>query len=200
MHHLRIFFSSFLFCLFRCWERKGQPSLHVRVEHGMWLFLKLAPSLLWVVAKGPTGTLTMLMPWSETSAFSSQSAVKLGHCQHARQGNLCVQGPEVYLFEGLGSWLAIGPPSNPQSIYLAFCGHENPTFYDIFFYVCIPRISPYLTSPHMFSAFIYMCLDTQSCLILFNPIDCSPPGSSVHGILQVSILERIVISYSRGSS
>ena len=33
---------------------------------------------------------------------------------------------------------------------------------------------------------------------LCNPIDCSPPGSSVHGILQVTILERVAISLSRG--
>ena len=31
-------------------------------------------------------------------------------------------------------------------------------------------------------------------------MDCSPPGSSVHGILQAAILEWVVISLSRGSS
>ena len=31
-------------------------------------------------------------------------------------------------------------------------------------------------------------LVTQSCLILCNPMDCSPPGSSVQGILQATIL------------
>ena len=40
----------------------------------------------------------------------------------------------------------------------------------------------------------------QSCLILFDPLDCSPPGSSVQGIFQARILERVAISYSRGSS
>ena len=40
---------------------------------------------------------------------------------------------------------------------------------------------------------------TQSCPTLCNPVDCSPPGSSVHGILQVRILEWIGISYPRGS-
>ena len=40
----------------------------------------------------------------------------------------------------------------------------------------------------------------QSCPTLCNPIDCSPPGSSVHGILQARILERVTISSSRGSS
>ena len=40
----------------------------------------------------------------------------------------------------------------------------------------------------------------QSCLTLFDPMDCSPPGSSVHGILQVRRLEWVAISFSRGSS
>ena len=35
---------------------------------------------------------------------------------------------------------------------------------------------------------------------LWNPADCSPPGSSVHGILQARILESVVLSFSRGSS
>ena len=44
------------------------------------------------------------------------------------------------------------------------------------------------------------CVCAQSCLTLCNPMDCSPPGSSVHGILQARILERVAISSSRGSS
>ena len=40
----------------------------------------------------------------------------------------------------------------------------------------------------------------QSCLILCNPMDCSPPGSSVHGILQAKILDWVAISSSWGSS
>ena len=43
-------------------------------------------------------------------------------------------------------------------------------------------------------------LVTQSCLTLCNPMDCSPPGSSVHGILWARILEWVAISFSRGSS
>ena len=34
----------------------------------------------------------------------------------------------------------------------------------------------------------------------FNPIDCSPPGSSVHGILQTRILERVAMPFSGGYS
>ena len=39
---------------------------------------------------------------------------------------------------------------------------------------------------------------TQSCLTLCDSMDCSPPGSSVHGILQATILEWIVISFPGG--
>ena len=53
-----------------------------------------------------------------------------------------------------------------------------------------------------------VCLDekkvkvlvAQSCLTLCDPIDCSPPGSSVRGILQARILEWVAIPFSRGSS
>ena len=41
---------------------------------------------------------------------------------------------------------------------------------------------------------------SQSCLTLCNPMDCSPPDSSVHGILQARIPEWIDIPFSRGSS
>ena len=43
-------------------------------------------------------------------------------------------------------------------------------------------------------------LVAQSCLTLCNPVDCSPPGSSIHGILQARILEWVATSLSRGSS
>ena len=41
---------------------------------------------------------------------------------------------------------------------------------------------------------------TQSCPTLCDPVDCRPPGSSIHGILQARILEWVAISFSRGSS
>ena len=46
----------------------------------------------------------------------------------------------------------------------------------------------------------FACLVTQPCLTLCDPMDCSPPSSSVHGIFQARILECIAISSSRGSS
>ena len=41
---------------------------------------------------------------------------------------------------------------------------------------------------------------TQSCPTPCDPMDCSLPGSSVHGILQARILEWVAIPFSRGSS
>ena len=40
----------------------------------------------------------------------------------------------------------------------------------------------------------------QSCPTLCNSMDCSPPGSSAHGILQAGILEWVAIPFSKGSS
>ena len=43
-------------------------------------------------------------------------------------------------------------------------------------------------------------LDTKLCLTFCDPMDCSLPGSSAHGIIPVRILEWVAISSSRGSS
>ena len=40
----------------------------------------------------------------------------------------------------------------------------------------------------------------QSCPTLFDPMDCSPPGSSAHGIVQTRVLEWVAIAFSRMSS
>ena len=44
---------------------------------------------------------------------------------------------------------------------------------------------------------MHACLVIQSCLTLCDPMYCSLPGSSVHGILQAGILEWVAISFSR---
>ena len=50
----------------------------------------------------------------------------------------------------------------------------------------------------LFFFILYMCLVTQSCPTPCDPMDCSPPGSSVYGILQTRILEWVAIPFSRG--
>ena len=54
--------------------------------------------------------------------------------------------------------------------------------------------------------YIHMCTECvrakllQSRPILCDPVDCSPPGSSVHGVLQARVLEGAAMPSSRGSS
>ena len=56
------------------------------------------------------------------------------------------------------------------------------------------------TSVKALSLCMHACSVTHSCPILCGPLDCSLPGFSVHGILQVRILEWVAIPFSRGSS
>ena len=46
---------------------------------------------------------------------------------------------------------------------------------------------------------VIRCLFAKSCSAFHDPVDYSPPGSSVHGILQARVLEWVIISSSRGS-
>ena len=50
------------------------------------------------------------------------------------------------------------------------------------------------------SILLCVCFVIQLCPTLCDPMNCSPPGSSVHEIFQPRILEWVAISYSRGSS
>ena len=45
--------------------------------------------------------------------------------------------------------------------------------------------------------YVFMCLVSRSCSTLLDPMHCSPPGSSVHGILQARILEWATMPSSR---
>ena len=61
--------------------------------------------------------------------------------------------------------------------------------------------------PSIFHTRVCVCVCVCVCVLiaqsrptLCNPMDCSPPGYSVRGILQAWILEWIAVSFSRGSS
>ena len=57
-----------------------------------------------------------------------------------------------------------------------------------------------ISSPHLASWWKKVKVKSLSHVWLCNPMDCSLPGSSVHGIFQAIVLEWIAISFSRGSS
>ena len=46
----------------------------------------------------------------------------------------------------------------------------------------------------------YACVHAQKCPTRCKPLDCSPPGSSAHGILQARTLGQVAMPFSRGSS
>ena len=54
-------------------------------------------------------------------------------------------------------------------------------------------ISGQILSLHPCHFLRHTCSVTQSCPTLCDPMGCSPPGFSVHGILQARILERVAI-------
>ena len=72
--------------------------------------------------------------------------------------------------------------------------------------LCLPLMSPImlgvkakvLTRPCSLPVLL-LCLVAQSCPTLCDPTDCSPPGSSVRGILQARILEWVAMPSSRAS-
>ena len=69
-----------------------------------------------------------------------------------------------------------------------------------------PSLSPGVCSNScLLSLWCYLIMilcaqSLQPCLTLWDPMDCSLPGSSVYGIFQARILEQVVIPFFRGSS
>ena len=58
----------------------------------------------------------------------------------------------------------------------------------------------YIFHQDIFQYTVILWLILKSCPALCNLMDCSPPGSSVHGISLSRLLEWVAISFSRGSS
>ena len=83
----------------------------------------------------------------------------------------------------------VGGMTVHQRIYKLICYHFsmvcNPTFYLFFFFSSTSLLLPTHHPPPS-------CTHAQSC----NPMDCSLPGSSVHGLFQARILEWVAISFS----
>ena len=72
-------------------------------------------------------------------------------------------------------------------------------FVVVMFYKVIEKIAP--LSPGKISiCCVHAYIVAQLCLTLCNPMDCSLPGSSVHGIFQARVLKWVAISFSRRSS
>ena len=91
-------------------------------------------------------------------------------------------------------------------------GSEGPTFSLVPCFHCLEILNSFeqgtlqfhfCTRPRIYvvdSGCVCVFLVTQSCPTLCDPIDCSPPGSSVHGISQASMLKWVASPFSRRSS
>ena len=63
-------------------------------------------------------------------------------------------------------------------------------------YVTIIYMIGYISSNNYGTRMHCCCLVAKLCPTLYNPMNCSPSGSSVHGLSQARILEEVVISFS----
>ena len=107
--------------------------------------------------------------------------------------------------------LIIGPTTQPDSnskfLLVGKCQAENDAFKlnpDILLYSVLWTTLTKSQSFGFNNSWRKGCcccrLIAKSCPTLSNPMDCSPPGSCVHGISQARILEWVAISLSKGSS
>ena len=78
-----------------------------------------------------------------------------------------------------------------------FVGRCHPQRELYFFLSHCTYVTPYNPSPVQPAVLNASCMHAQSCLTLCDSMDCSPPGSSIHGIFQARILEWVAIPFSR---
>ena len=114
--------------------------------------------------------------------------------------------PWTWVWASSGSWWQTGKPGGRQPMGSQRVGHNWVTeqtelitvkieqifkLYNFIIYV-LYNINIY------WSVHALLCFVTQSCLTLCDPMNCSLPDSSIHGILQARILEKVAMPSSRG--
>ena len=125
-----------------------------------------------------------------------------------------ISGPQPFPLPSLSAWLSFSlftrnVPSQISFLSaspLAFIWYEN--WKNVFCWgswlspeiLGREEIPWFLLVRRCFSLSEKWVLVTQSCPTLYDPMDCSPPGSSVHGTLQARILEWVSMLFSRASS
>ena len=93
----------------------------------------------------------------------------------------------IWIITAISNWVPslLSPCSLPLPLHLSHPPQSELSFFPFF-------------SNVICSLCEYVCV--LSCLTLWDSMDCCLPGSSAHGILQVSIVEWVAISSCRGSS
>ena len=173
------------------WQSTLRPWLPQRLESRGWCSLAH-----WVVAWSFSGELLSLQ---RTSCGLSHSDSEMLICLHWKDGSH---------LRSL-SWLCTF--IYPNILRPVEAGPLFVTLIDVFFiqrlsFLSSSNLDREASTPQRRVLIVQMqwsemkVLVAQSCLTLCDPMDCSPPGPSVHGILQARILEWAAITLSRGSS
>ena len=101
----------------------------------------------------------------------------------------CIRNMSIFMFH-LKKWNMILRESHPFSSFVIY----SVT------YACNEIKTSFIILGEYWKACVCMCLVAQLCPTLCDPMDCSPPASSVHGILQARILEWVAMPSSKVSS
>ena len=95
-----------------------------------------------------------------------------------------------------GEVLTTGPPGKPFKLWFWRLWQEKPSALVSFLFLeadsAVDACAP--------GACVHTGSAAQLCPSLGYPVDCSPPGTSVHGVSQARMLERVAIAFSRRSS
>ena len=108
----------------------------------------------------------------------------------------CPEKKSLWNFLPLLALLHVHLPQNEEWINVTLCKHKG-LFHNCH---CQKTISVHTQNTKVKRFVIRVCSVAQTSLTLCNHMDCSPPGSSIHGILQTRILESGAICSSMGSS
>ena len=124
-----------------------------------------------------------------------QSCSFFAACSSLVQGNSILQGVQAKILGGiLDCCFSLMLPSNQSENQSCFIDIQN-----------IVKLQPISLNLHHYHHYLNCCYllsaaaaakSLQSCLNLCDPIDNSPPGSPIPGILQARILEWVAISSS----
>ena len=118
-------------------------------------------------------------PRKQSESSSSLALQALGDSFYDSPLPYLLWGKKSRFFQFSSMWQDLKSPSSPLSLFswICFISFRSP----------IKHKAP-------------VCVHAKLHLTLCDPVDCSPPGSSNHGILQARILELVAMPSSRGSS
>ena len=110
-----------------------------------------------------------------------------------------LKGPLLFLFSFFLLAICLTPWQTHLSSFLHIeWTHRKSSFFSIWSWKKLHILKFKLFQFEKVKVLVILC--DSLCPTLCNTMDCSPPGSTIHGILQARILEWVAIPFSRGSS